>query len=117
MNEYAGMLAGLVAANKMEEVFESFNEAIQRSFTTDNPPMRDIKRSEVVRRFGLCMKVFRVLRGDKRWSIPKIKDYLHTYLRCELDGATWEPDESRVWVPDADRRVVVPSESGIVGLH
>lgn len=58
-------------------------------------------RSEIRRRTDMCWDLVKRLRGDLKWSVPKILDHLTAYLRCELDGIPYNPEATgRVWTPD-----------------
>ncbi len=59
-----------------------------------------ITASETKRRTNICIELVKTLRGDLKWSVPRITDYLPTYLRCELDGIAYSPSTSAVWSPD-----------------
>jgi hypothetical protein len=93
----------LLEADKTQEevgaVVKGFEEAIMISFRTN--PVRHITQDEVKRRFNICCKVFENLRGDLRWTISKCVDYIPAYLKCELDGVPYKPEEvGRRWNPD-----------------
>jgi len=70
--------------------------AIEKSFAQDGAR---VTQSEVKRRFELCARIFKTLRGDLHWGIERIEGHLSEYLRAELDGRTWEPDKREVWIP------------------
>lgn len=69
--------------------------AIELSFAQDGST---ITQSEVKRRFRVCENIFKQLRGDMKWGIDRIIDHLPRYLRAELDGDAWEPDQRRCWI-------------------
>ena len=69
--------------------------AITSSFAIDGSTMTT---SEVKRRFGICERLFKNLRGDLGWGIERIIDHLAEYLRYELDGVVWEPDKRSCWM-------------------
>jgi hypothetical protein len=71
--------------------------AVAGSFEADCAHMT---AAEVRRRFGICERLFRQLRGDLRWGLHRVLDHLPHYLRCELDGQAWEPDRRTIWMPD-----------------
>lgn len=91
-------LEQMVGTDNLHTVVELFTDVIGASFLSH--PMRESKDAEVRRRFGLCMKVFRSLKGDLGWPLPRIVDLLPVYVRCELDGVPWEPSSRRVWLSD-----------------
>lgn len=98
----SGVFRGLIEDDLVGRVTNDFVEAIQGSFSEDAerdgrlPPMT---RAEVRRRFDICAKIFIQLRGDLKWGIQRITDHLPIYLRAELDGKTWEPDQRKCWMP------------------
>ena len=73
-----------------------FEDAIAKSFEDDRSRMTS---REVKRRFEICCKIFEALRADLQWGIDRIADHLAAYLRCELDGIDWKPDDRTLWVP------------------
>ena len=95
----AGHYTSLVSQQQLATVTRAFEDAIALSFVTH--PMRNMTKAEVKRRFGLCDKVFTILRGDLKWSIPKIEDMLSVYLKCELDGVAYHPETlGSSWSPE-----------------
>lgn len=100
----AGHYKELIDTDDVGKVTRIFEDAIALSFVTNK--MRVITRAEVARRFDLCDKIFTTLRADLKWSIPKIADVLATYLKCELDGVPYSPEDMRSsWSPEAVERV------------
>lgn len=99
----AGAFASLVTDDKIAPVVHGIEQAVALSFAEDREPGRIIlvhalprvTRAEMVRRIQLCVKIFRVLRGDLKWSIERILDSMPKYLRAELDGTAWEPEAKR----------------------
>lgn len=71
-------------------------KAIQASFISH--PMRNKTRAEVQRRFNMAKDIALQLRGDLKWPVQRIADHLTEYLRNELDGVDWKPDDRRVWI-------------------
>jgi Lon protease-like protein len=69
---------------------------VRRSFEGDGSRMTT---AEVRRRFRICERLFRQLRGDLGWGLVRVLDHLPHYLRCELDGQAWEPDRRTCWMP------------------
>lgn len=75
------------------------------SFKQDRQPGRIIlvtgargappSRAEYVRRTEICVKIFRELRGDLKWTVERILDHLPGFLRKQLDGVPWEPEARR----------------------
>lgn len=100
----AGHYISLVDSGDIGKVTRMFEDAIALSFVTN--PMRQLTRHEVKRRFTICDRIFSTLRGDLKWSVPRIGDFLGTYLKCELDGVSYDPTTVRgSWSPDAVARV------------
>jgi len=73
-----------------------FEKAIAVSFQHDRARQT---AAEIKRRFEICCSIFESLRADLQWGIDRIEDHLPAYLRCELDGIEWKPDERTVWTP------------------
>lgn len=81
-------------------------ETIQESFLHDSIRIRGGAvlgtRAEVKRRTEICLKWFRVMRGDLGYSTERALDFLSLALRTELDGGKWEPPAATAaWGPDA----------------
>jgi ribosomal protein S14 len=91
-----GEFSSLIEDRQISTVVLGFEKAIAKSFEDDKSTQT---RSEVKRRFEICRRVFKELRGDKGWSVQRILDHLPTVLRCELDGQPWTPDDRLVWMP------------------
>jgi hypothetical protein len=82
---------------QLKRVVLGIERAVRRSFETDGARMTE---AEVRRRFRICERLFRQLRGDLRWGLVRVLDHLPQYLRCELDGQAWEPDRRTCWMPE-----------------
>jgi hypothetical protein len=82
---------------QLERAVLGIEHAVRRSFEADGARMT---AAEVRRRFGICERLFRQLRGDLRWGLHRVLDHLPRYLRCELDGQAWEPDRRTIWMPE-----------------
>jgi hypothetical protein len=91
-----GAFADLVAGDQVGCVSLAIERAIKRSFREDCARMTG---DEVRRRFAICERLVRRLRGDLGWGLQRALDHLPRYLRCELDGIPWQPDARTVWVP------------------
>ena len=89
-------LLDLVKADQLGRVTVAIERAIERSFREDGSRMTG---AEVRRRFAICERLIRHLRGDLGWGLQRVLDHLPRYLRCELDGTPWQPDTRTVWVP------------------
>jgi hypothetical protein len=87
----------LVSEDQVARVTVAIERAIADSFTADGTRMTG---SEVRRRFVLCERLVRQLRGDLGWGLGRVLDHLPHYLRCELDGVAWTPDARAGWVPE-----------------
>ena len=86
----------LIEHGQVERVVLSLERAVRRSFETDGARVTD---ADVRRRFAICERLFRQLRGDLGWGLQRVLDHLPHYLRCELDGQAWEPDRRTFWMP------------------
>lgn len=76
-------------------ILHSFNQERQRGTMTISSDI------EVKRRAKICLDWYRIMRADLGYTIDKIIDFLPQALRCELDGARWEPPANvRAWAPE-----------------
>ena len=91
----------LVSDEQVAGVTLAIERAIADSFGTDRARMTS---SEVRRRFAICERLLRQLRGDLGWGLQRVLGHLPHYLRCELDGAPWTPDERAIWVPEDEAK-------------
>jgi hypothetical protein len=91
-----GAFLDLVTQDQVARVTLAIERAIAASFREDGARMTG---DEVRRRFAICERLLRQLRGDLGWGLQRALDHLPRYLRCELDGVPWEPDARTVWVP------------------
>lgn len=92
-----GAFLNLVEQGQLERAMLGIERAVTRSFETDGARRTD---AEVRRRFGICERLFRQLRGDLGWGLVRVLDHLPNYLRCELDGLAWEPNPRTLWMPE-----------------
>jgi hypothetical protein len=62
-----------------------------------------ITQSEVKRRFLICEKWFRIMRGELGFGLIKTLDLLPKALACELLQVDFDPEETvgRGWFPNA----------------
>lgn len=102
-----GAFASLVTEDKIAEVVRGFEVAIAQSFAEDRAPGRLIlvhggprlTKSAMTDRANICIRIFKVLRGDLKWSLPRIMDHLPKFLRNELDGVPFTPEAATAsWV-------------------
>lgn len=99
--ELSGSFVQLVGDHSaLARVLRGIQTTIELSFAVDGA---GITQTEVKRRFQLCEKIFKILRGDMKWGIVRIIDHLPKYLRFELDGETWEPESRVCWMPTDGR--------------
>ena len=77
-------------------VTSAFVGLIQGSFETH--PMRHVTQDEVRRRFGILERWYRVLRGDRGWSVARVLDTLPRALLAELNGQRFEPEARASWL-------------------
>lgn len=95
----AGEFAKLLEGNEdIPKIVRGFHRAIEGSFRSERTSVQT--DTEVRRRFDICARIYRQLRGDLKWSVSRIMDHLPKYLRCELDGEAWKPDDRQAWIPD-----------------
>lgn len=105
----ASPFASLVTEQQIPKVFAAIERAVLASFEAETHAgriilvhaVRRISRSEQKRRVGLCIAMFRELRGDLKWSLERIADHLPKFLRLELDGTSWREQAtslSRSWI-------------------
>jgi hypothetical protein len=87
----------LVSDDQVARVTRAIERTITESFHADGSTMTG---AEVRRRFAICERLVRRLRGDLGWGLQRILDHLPRYLRCELDGVPWNPEERQVWIPE-----------------
>jgi hypothetical protein len=86
----------LVEQGRLDHAVLAIEHTVTRSFEADGSR---VTRAEVRRRFEICERLFRQLRGDLGWGLVRVLDHLPHYLRCELDGQAWEPDRRTCWMP------------------
>ncbi|TAJ75041.1 MAG: hypothetical protein EPO42_14375 [Gallionellaceae bacterium] len=106
-----GVFASLVTEDQVAKVVRGFEAAIMASFATDQARLpvvstRELRitHAEMKRRTEMCMRMFKELRGDLKWGVDRILDRLPAFLRCELDGIPWKPDDRTIWTPEGDTR-------------
>lgn len=64
----------------------------------DAPP----SQAEAKRRIEICVKMFRELRGDLKWTVERIVDEMPRFLKMQIDGVSWEPEARRsTWAAGA----------------
>lgn len=91
-----GAFLDLVTQDQIAAVTLAIERAIATSFREDGARMTG---DEVRRRFAICERLLRHLRGDLGWGLQRVLDHLPRYLRAELDGIPWQPDARTLWVP------------------
>ena len=92
-----GAFIDSLAQHELPRIVLGIERAVDRSFEADGARMTG---AEVRRRFAICERLFRQLRGDLGWGLHRVLDHLPHYLRCELDGLPWEPDRRTLWMPE-----------------
>lgn len=92
----AGPFLDLVEQGRLDHTVLAIEHIVTRSLEIDGSR---ITAAEVRRRFEICERLFRHLRGDLAWGLQRVLDHLPHYLRCELDGQPWEPDRRTCWIP------------------
>lgn len=87
---------------QLPKLAAGIEHALEKSFTGD-VVMRPVRtQHEIRRRFQICCEGIRIMRRDLKWSVSRIVDELPAFLRCQLDGGTWVPDDRRAWTAPAD---------------
>lgn len=86
----------LVTQDQVARVTLAIERVIAGSFAEDASRQTG---DEVRRRFAICERLLRHLRGDLGWGLQRVLDHLPKYLRCELDGVPWKPEARTVWAP------------------
>lgn len=105
-----GSFAGLVDESRYGQVVDGIVNAVHLSYEEDARRLsleghvgRKVlsTEAETKRRVQKCLDMFRVLRGDLKWSIERCVDSMPVYLRTALDGGNWEPDARArsLWTP------------------
>jgi hypothetical protein len=94
----------------LQQLQSKLETVIQESFVQDalRVPGKQIvgTKAEIKHRTEICLKWFRVLRGDMGYTVDKALDFLSLALRKELDGESWEPPKDvTAWGPDALKRI------------
>ncbi len=89
--------AELVEKDQVGRAMLAIERAVSMSFEQDDAR---ITGDEIRRRFQICERLIRGLRGDLGWGLHRVLDHLPHYLRCELDGQPWEPDQRTIWMPE-----------------
>lgn len=93
------MLELVLGADKelQAKVIPRIQLIITQSFAQDRSR---VTQSEVSRRFRMIEKLVRELRREHGWAFERILDALPFALRCQLDGAVWDPRLTRnSWSP------------------
>ncbi len=94
-----GVFLDLVSADQLGQVTLAIERTIAESLRADGAR---VTGAEVRRRFKICERLIRELRGDLGWSLQRVLDHLPRYLRCELDGVPWAPEACGLWVPGGE---------------
>lgn len=103
-----GPFLKMVTEDKIPQVVAGIEAAVIASFAVDAdrrsivmPAGSRITAAEMKRRVEMCVEMFRVLRGDAKWSVTRIVDHLPDMLRKKLDGEEWMPAENGPahWAP------------------
>lgn len=83
----------------LQQVFHALQDIIMRSFAREVQsglilPVRvTMTDAEIRRRFLICEKWFRVMRGDKKWTLDRTLACLGWALQLELEGREVDPDQ------------------------
>jgi hypothetical protein len=87
----------LISEDQLATVTVAIESTVAKSFDAD---YSRVTRDEIRHRFAICERIIRELRGDLKWTLTRVLDAMPRYLRCELDGSHWTPDERAVWMPE-----------------
>lgn len=88
----------LTDPGQLGRVTAAIETAVAKSF--ESHAMRHTTRAEVKRRFDICLRWFRALREEYKWSNDRAADTLAQALAAELNGGTFTPDARSVWMPE-----------------
>lgn len=79
-------------------IIKAIHQAVVRTLDEDKK-IRDggYPEAEFKYRAKKAWSIAQVLRYEMHWSMARICDHLHTYLRAELDGAGFEPAKKARW--------------------
>lgn len=87
----------LLSQAALGQVTRGIHNAIAASLLSH--PLRHLTKQETKRRFEICVRWFKVLRLEKKFSIDRCVDELPKALVCELDERKYEPHDRAVWMP------------------
>ncbi len=71
--------------------------AVEKSF--EGTEMRNPTKEEVKRRFEICVKAAKIMRGDLKFGMQRLLGELPNVLKVELRGDKWEPPTRQCWLP------------------
>ena len=86
------------------ELVQAINSAIAGSYRAERlrGELPIVKTEEVKRRTQICLKWFKILRGDMGWTVEKTLDFLPMALRKEIDGEDFDPPtQNGAWSPES----------------
>jgi hypothetical protein len=92
-----GTLLGMFGREGMAKFAPAAYDAIRLSFQEQK--MNNPTQGEVRRRFEICVKWAKIMRGDLQWGIDRVCDNLKHPLRAELLGQEYKPDTRSCWMP------------------
>jgi hypothetical protein len=83
-----------------ERIVRAFQQIVTDSFVTHK--MRQITGAEVKRRGKILEEYFRIMRGDKKWSLDRSLQEVRQALLAVLDDKEyeWPPDEQVLYGVD-----------------
>lgn len=87
---------------QVAKVVRAFSNIIACSYADDRKlgVRVTVTDTETRRRFKILETWFRVMRGEKQWTLDRIIAALPAALRAELNGGHYEPDSRTLWVPN-----------------
>jgi hypothetical protein len=92
-----GTLLGMLGREGMKKFAAAAFTTLDTSFKEQN--MRNPTQAEIRRRFEICVKWAKVMRGDLQWGLDRVCDNLQHALRAELLGQEYKPDNRSCWMP------------------
>lgn len=91
----------LVGRENVPRVVAALTTIVEGSFTVC--PARALTKSAVKERIAICLALLQRLKGDLKWSLPRVLDHIPEYLVYELQGVRYEPATGRTWTAGEQR--------------
>ena len=97
--ELADLLRGESRA-KQRRLLVAVTDAVDKSFS-DGFVIIHKTRAEENRRAEICIEGIRMMRADLKWTVDRVSDCIHAYLKARLSGVQWEPPQRSAWAPES----------------